>query len=340
MYAITLTKGDFDGGDLDDSFSLRVGSETLCPNKIEFDAKNPELTVKADEVEINDLSCNGGQIDLTENLNTTVATLHLISIENDVGDFLAGNVSAEIACSSSLLKKGEQLIFIKPDDTLTINFSSLFGSVYRFGNDSDKYTFEEDDKYVILGDRCIYEETRISDRVCFTSDAMVTLENGMMKRMDNVRIGDMVQVNSNGKYEKVLGFSHSDSQIKAEFIKLRTDNDLSFTATPGHFIPVVDDKLEKSVKKMNDIEVGMKIEHVKYGWIDIVSVEKLKQTGVWNPHVKSGEIVVDDFIATCYTEVTWKAVVGHALLTPLRNEHLASILNPVWHLINHWYSSS
>lgn len=322
-------RADFEEDDIDDSFSLRVGSASNCPQKIEFDGKFSETTVTSSEMEVNNVQCEGdGQLKLSENVRISDGaginpTAYFLTNLNEAGDFLAGTMTDDVSCFPAQLRKGEPVVFLKPDSSFTVTYRNLYNatnSVLR-GNE---FSFNEDAKYVLLADRCIFEETRISDRVCFPAGAMVAMPNGMYKRMAQLQVGDSVVVNEHGDLEPVLSFSHRDAQAKAVFYTLLLQNGASFKASVGHFIPVwhagTNGTSKGDVIKVDDVKVGDSVMHVRDGLVNVVKVKRSKGTGVWNPHTKSGTIVVDDVVATCYTHATKSALLGHALAAPIRND--------------------
>lgn len=321
---------DFEADDIDDSYSLRLGSSANCPDKVEFDAGlTNKLTITSGEVEVNDNDCAGdGQIVLTDSPTDSTATAYINDNKNDFGDYLAGNVTGgSIGCGGVTFVEGEQLIFLQPDDDLTITFSTLFGVS---GTDLEKqgktYKLEEDDKFVIIGTRCLYEETGFGDRICFPGHARV----GGDKTMSQLSVGDEVTIDADGTVETVLGFTHTDRHAKVRFVSLHTDVG-TLTATPGHYVQVAASS-GVTMQKMADIKTGDRLVHVSGTRPVVRKVTRAVHKGVWNPHTKSGSIVVDGFVASCYTEAV-KPVAAHALLTPLRAP-LSNVMTYAWRLLN------
>lgn len=67
------------------------------------------------------------------------------------------------------------------------------------------------------------------------ADATVALEDGSVKRMDALSIGDRVQV-GNGRYSDVFMFSHKVYNIVRDFVTVTTSSGASLSATDGHYI--------------------------------------------------------------------------------------------------------
>lgn len=332
ILAADVARADFEAGDIDDSFSLRLGPTGSCPDKVEFDTNiiGKQLTITSGEVEVNDNKCTGdGQIELKDSPVDSTATTYINKNKNQFGDYLAGNVTGgNIACGGAAFPEGEQFIFLQPDDDVTITFSTLFGeNGTELEKMNESYKLDEDDKFVIIGTRCLYEETGLGDRICFPGHARV---GGSEKTMSQLRVGDEVTTDADGTVETVLGFTHTDRHAKARFVSLHTDVG-TLTATPGHYVQVAA-AAGVTLRKMADIKAGARLVHVSGTRPVVRKVTRAVHRGVWNPHTMSGSIVVDGFVASCYTEAV-KPVAAHALLTPLRAP-LNSVMTYAWRLLN------
>lgn len=339
LLSADLGRADFEANDIDDSYSLRHGSTALCPDKVEFDAGlTGRLTITSGEVEVNNNGCSGdGEIELRDSPVDSPATTYINNNKNQFGDYLAGNVTGGIiGCGGVTFPANEQLIFLQPDDDVTITFSTLFGeSNTDLEKQGKTYELEEDDKYVIIGKRCLYEETGFGDRICFPGHARV---GGSEKTMSQLSVGDEVTVDAHGTVETVLGFTHTDRHAKARFVSLHTDVGI-LTATPGHYVEVAaaaaavaEGAAGVTLRKMADIKEGARLVHVSGARPVVRKVTRAVHKGVWNPHTKSGSIVVDGFVASCYTEAV-RPMAAHALLTPLRAS-LNSVVTQAWRLLN------
>lgn len=310
--------GEFSEDDLDDSYSLRAGDETSCPRKIEFDGGFAESIVKAGEVEINEESCTGGTLVLTKNPTTSAATQYLYNLRNDIGSFLAGTVNGEITCGLAKLNDNEEIIFFSPDeDGIDISWAKVFGtSDAPLARAEEDRELDEDAKYVILGNRCFYEETRLVDRVCFPPSAMARLADGTARRMDQLAIGDRLAqlstATSSSLQSPLVAWSHADPRSSARFIRAATASHGALVASEGHFI-YADGKL----RPMNHLRVGMRLSHESGIDVSITNISSFISRGLYNPHTLSGDIIVDGFRVSCYTTVI-RPMAAHALLAPIR----------------------
>ncbi|CDF36324.1 unnamed protein product [Chondrus crispus] len=70
--------------------------------------------------------------------------------------------------------------------------------------------------------------------VCFGAEAMVQVAGGKRKRMDEVKVGDVVHV-GHGVYSEVFLFTHRSDVHVAMFVNLHTKKG-TLSATEGHFV--------------------------------------------------------------------------------------------------------
>lgn len=321
LFAVVLasmcvpTFADFDEDDLDDSYSLRAGDRSSCPDKIEFDGVFRELVVKAGEVEINDDACSGGEIVLQKNPSFSDAAQFLARMRDEFGTFIGGTVDGKISCALASLNDNEQVLFFKPDeDDIDVKWAEVLGNPNApLAQEQEETELDEDAKYVLLGNRCFYEETRLADRVCFPPSAMARLADGSARRMDELRVGDeLADLSSSSPSSPLIGWTHADSRARARFIRADTALYGSLVASEGHFV-YADGKL----RPMKDVRVGMTLSHESGLDVPVSNVSAFISKGVYNPHTLSGDIVVDGFRVSCYTTVI-RPSAAHALLAPLR----------------------
>lgn len=158
--------------------------------------------------------------------------------------------------------------------------------------------------------------TQNNERVCFPADTMLTLKNGNKIRIDKIEIGDEVMVNEkNGtiEYSQIIGFTHRRKWVLTEFIQLIMNDDKKLESSKGHYLLI-----DGMVKKAKDVKIGDMIWEINVGKRSIKEIRRVKKIGLYNPQTYDGRIVVNDMIATTYTEAAGLMTTGHALLTPLR----------------------
>lgn len=153
---------------------------------------------------------------------------------------------------------------------------------------------------------------------CFPADASVTLESGRVVSMSELAVGDHVLV-GDGSFSEILMFTHSNAIVPAWFLRLETQNGRVLMLTEGHYLPV-----NGSIVRADTIHIGDTVQVVglSSGWYKmrterVAGVTKWLGMGLYNPQTKSGDIVVDGILASCYTEAVGPAV-AHAMLAPAR----------------------
>jgi hypothetical protein len=146
---------------------------------------------------------------------------------------------------------------------------------------------------------------------CFGASALVELESGIPKRMDELAVGDRVKVGNN-LFSDIFMFTHKLPAIKNNFVVIRTVSGQVITLTPGHFIYLNNDLVDSAAAKVGDIIF------LGNGALSTVSaVSQTVEAGLYNPQTLQGDIVVNGIIASTYTTAL-RPDTAHALLLPLR----------------------
>lgn len=76
---------------------------------------------------------------------------------------------------------------------------------------------------------------------CFPARATVQLENGTTARMDQLRVGDRVQIISPAgqvAYDDIYIFGHQLPAVATTFALIHTSHNNTLTLTANHFVPV------------------------------------------------------------------------------------------------------
>lgn len=130
-------------------------------------------------------------------------------------------------------------------------------------------------------------------------------------KMENLRVGHQVLVMNEATgqttFERVDSFIHRRPDIETEFYRLKTSAGNQLTLSPGHLVPVVDCARPSSpttLKYAKDAVVGECVLVHRDGQITqsaIQQVEQVTKTGIFAPLTQSGNLVVDDVIASCYS---------------------------------------
>lgn len=149
------------------------------------------------------------------------------------------------------------------------------------------------------------------DPICFPADATVELEDGSVKTMALVQLGDRVKV-GDGVFSDVFMFTHKDASSVHEFVEISTDAGVSLSVTRGHYIYINDAIAAASTVKVGDVvELGN-------GEKTFVSdVSEVSKIGLYNPQTVHGDIIVNSMRASTYTRVI-EPPAAQALMAPLR----------------------
>lgn len=136
--------------------------------------------------------------------------------------------------------------------------------------------------------------------------------------MSELKVGDRVLV-GDGSFSEVLLFTHSNTLVPAWFFRLETQSGHVLRLTKGHYLPV-----NGLVVRADDVKVGdtvnvavLSSNRYKVQRNRIVDVKRWLGFGLYNPQTRSGDIVVNGIVTSCYTEAIAPAV-AHAMLAPIR----------------------
>ncbi len=147
---------------------------------------------------------------------------------------------------------------------------------------------------------------------CFPGHATVQLQDGSIKTMEDLRIGDKVLVAHPNEYSEVYFFSHQHTDHLSKFISVRTDSDEhSLQISELHLIYI-----NGQLNEAKNMRVGDKlsIAHDKKT-VTVISVNRMMAKGLFNPHTLHGDIVVNNIAASTFTKSV-NPHVARALLNP------------------------
>ncbi|KAI0561047.1 hypothetical protein FGB62_94g038 [Gracilaria domingensis] len=315
---VALVRASFTLDNLDDvSLTRRQVAGPFCPEKIEFNTESNEI--RAGDIQMEDKDCEGdGVITITPfgasvPTNASAAVRYFSSRSRDVGTFLVGSLNGgNIVCEAYNLTDGDELIFLRPnDDVDDVEWENVFGRETPLSrDDDDDFELDDDDNYLIVSDRCFFSETGLTDRVCFPADAQVRLQDGSVRRMDQLSIVDNVQVSQNS-FSSLFAWTHADAYTKYRFVELVTEGG-SIALTPSHYIYA-----DGVVIAAGKVKTGMQLRSSDGSSQTVVEKKWVWKTGLYNPQTINGDIVVNDFVVTTYTTAVEPSM-AHALLAPVR----------------------
>ena len=145
---------------------------------------------------------------------------------------------------------------------------------------------------------------------CFPADATVEVEGGLVKRMDEIKIGDNVKVGS-GEYSPVYMFSHKTSDRRYSFVKVTTCCGTTLSLTKGHYLYV-----NGQLAAAKSIRVGDSV-MTETGVATITDVSTVNGVGLYNPQTITGDIMVNGIKASTYTTAV-ESKAAHCMLAPVR----------------------
>jgi hypothetical protein len=145
----------------------------------------------------------------------------------------------------------------------------------------------------------------------------VQIAGNESKTMGELSLGDMVHV-GNGVFSEVFLFTHQLSEVRAQFVQLTTAT-AQLALTPGHFLYV-----NGQLKQARSVKVGDAVTLGDGATDAVLSTSFTWAAGLYNPHTKAGDIVVNGIKASCYTEAVHPTL-AHALLLPVRALYEAGV---------------
>ena len=166
--------------------------------------------------------------------------------------------------------------------------------------------------------------------------AQVYIEGGITRQLSEISVGDRVlTINSEGKvsYDDVMMFLHRDFHKNQAFMILRTESGKQITLTPNHLIKMAEDA-HTPINRLTSVYAGnVKANQYLYTVSAhntvhpdrVVAVSAVRMSGVVAPLTKSGTIVIDDVIASCYAVIKSEDI-AHAAFAPVR----------FWYSISDW----
>lgn len=158
------------------------------------------------------------------------------------------------------------------------------------------------------------------DEKCFPANATVQLQDGSIKTMATLQVGDSVHV-GNDQFSTVFMFSHrlSAEQSKSVFVSLTTDDGTTIQLTANHYL-YVNGKLAAA----ETVKIGDKLSSANGDQLEVVSVGSVAAEGLYNPQTMHGDIVVNGIKTSCYTTAVHPTL-AHAALWPIRALYSAGI---------------
>eukprot|EP00171_Calliarthron_tuberculosum_P019524 IDg19524t1 len=151
---------------------------------------------------------------------------------------------------------------------------------------------------------------------CFPASATVQLEAGHVVPMHRLTVGDRVHVGSD-MFSPVYMFSHAVRGPTYDFVSLSTASGRTLLLTSGHYLYVNGALVAAHTVLPGDALLGAD------GFADdVIRVNHVRKTGLYNPQTLHGDIAVDGVVASTFTTaVDRRFALG--MLAPLRAAYSA-----------------
>jgi hypothetical protein len=152
---------------------------------------------------------------------------------------------------------------------------------------------------------------------CFPGAATVRVEGGGVRRMDELAVGDRVDV-GRGRFSPVFMFTHRAAAHAGAFVRIEAASGAAVRLTAGHYVHV-----NGALAPAAAVRAGDAVELAGGARDVVVRVSAVADTGLYNPQTLQGDVVVDGVLVSTYTTAVEPAV-AHALLAPLRAVYAAA----------------
>lgn len=164
------------------------------------------------------------------------------------------------------------------------SISDIIGSMYNIIEDVNDCSPDEDG-----------EEDSGSGGVCFSGDMTVLTEDGTVKRMNELKVGDHV-LTSFGKYEAIYTFMHQLEDMASTMVKLSTNAGHEITLSPLHYLPI-----EGDLVPAKNVQPGQVLTLGNGNTTTVSDVTTVLKKGIYGPRTESDMIVVNNIVAGCST---------------------------------------
>jgi len=166
---------------------------------------------------------------------------------------------------------------------------------------------------------------------CFHGSDIVVTDQGKMTMTDLVANKDarVLTKGADGQleYSSVYYWIHAQSEVETEYITLSTESGHNLPITGKHLIYQTDCKGNSETIFADKVQIGKCLQVNDNGDLiesKVISKSKDMKKGVYAPITTNGNIIVNDVLASCFTNVENEAVqkiiysyvsYGHSMLT-------------------------
>jgi hypothetical protein len=147
---------------------------------------------------------------------------------------------------------------------------------------------------------------------CFPGIATVVMQDGSMKMMKDLQVGDNVLVGPQ-QYSAVFMFTHKIVHERSTFVRISTADGSSILLSRSHFLYVNGILQEAEFSSPGDV-----LTRSDGSESTVAHISSEVGTGLYNPQTIHGDIAVSGFITSTYTGAV-EPRKAHAILSPLRS---------------------
>lgn len=152
---------------------------------------------------------------------------------------------------------------------------------------------------------------------CFPANSFVYKNKGKKCLISELKIGDKVlTVNSSGNifYEDIILLSHAEHGVMSVNVVLTVNSGETICLSPKHLIHVQQfgNLLPAYKVKIGDNLLAYNENSLKV--VKVIGISRQVQNGMFCPHTPGGSIIVNDIIASCYTD-HFNHKIAHVILS-------------------------
>ncbi|XP_059168433.1 sonic hedgehog protein-like [Physella acuta] len=161
----------------------------------------------------------------------------------------------------------------------------------------------------------------VEEKNCFPKGSSVLLENGRKELVENLSPGMKVLAFDKKKgfvYDEIYMFGHKQGNAVSKFVVVHTESH-QITISPEHLILCKKNDTESFVTAKT-VSLGDEIltkSELGFVWSSVADVTYRVDRGLYAPFTRSGTIVVDGVVASCYIDVLPHDVC-HRMVSPIR----------------------
>ena len=138
---------------------------------------------------------------------------------------------------------------------------------------------------------CVASQARPHARKCHPASSTVQLQDGRVRRMDELRVGDRVKTASG--FEPAIGFTHQDASVVGDYLVLTTRSTM-VRISPAHYLFVNGVETDPVAVNVGDLL------STTHGPEPVLRIGRSTEHGAYHLLTPSGTYFVDDVLSTSY----------------------------------------